>query len=209
LQKNVTQKLDGITARLESLSGGVAGSAVPGTQDIKFAVTAPVLGAAEAQVTLVEFADFQCPFCGRFFHDTLPTLKKLYLDTGKAKLIFQNFAFLGEESVRAAEAAKCAGEEGKFWPYHDRLYQKQNGENQGVFSDARLLQFARDLELNISAFANCLGGRKYRAEVAAETESGKFYGITGTPTVFINGRAIVGAQPNEMFIAAIETALQK
>ncbi|MEK7647106.1 MAG: thioredoxin domain-containing protein, partial [Patescibacteria group bacterium] len=93
-----------------------------------------VLGNPEAPVTVVEYSDFQCPFCGRFFHTTLSEFKENYIKTGQAKFIYRDFAFLGQESIDAAAAAKCAGDQGKFWDYHDYLFSHQSGENQGNFS---------------------------------------------------------------------------
>ncbi|MBI5139539.1 thioredoxin domain-containing protein [Candidatus Nomurabacteria bacterium] len=88
---------------------------------------APVLGNTEAKVAVVEFADFQCPYCGKYFKEIFPEIKKQYIDTGKIKFIYTNFAFLGEESINAARGAKCAQEQNKFWEYHDYLYKNQKG----------------------------------------------------------------------------------
>ena len=98
-------------------------------------------------VTIIEYADFQCPFCGKFFKETEETLIKDYLQAGKIRFVYRDFAFLGAESVQAAQAARCAGEQGKFWEYHDYLFNHQNGENQGNFSDLYLKSFAGELKL--------------------------------------------------------------
>ena len=168
----------------------------------------PQLGSLDAPVTVVEFADFQCPFCGRFFRDTLPTIKKDYVDTGKVKFVFRNFAFLGQESTDAGMAAYCAEDQGKFWEYHDYLFTNQNGENGGSFSVANLKGFAFDLGLNVSQFSSCLDSQKYKDRVDGDTEAGRNAGVTGTPSTFVNGRMIVGAVPTETFVEEIEKALQ-
>lgn len=98
-------------------------------------------------VTIIEYADFQCPFCGKFFKEIGETLIKDYVDAGKVRFVYRDFAFLGTESTRAAEAARCAGDQGKYWEYHDYLYNHQNGENQGNFSDLYLKSFAGELKL--------------------------------------------------------------
>jgi protein-disulfide isomerase len=121
----------------------------------------PRLGDPNAPVTIVEYADFQCPFCEKVFQSVLPQIKTKYIASGKANFVFQDFAFLGPESTRAAEAAKCAGAQGKFWDYHDTLYQSQNGENQGAFADPKLKGFAKTLGLDITQFNTCLTTKKY------------------------------------------------
>lgn len=109
--------------------------------------TNPLEGKPDAPVKLVEFADYQCPYCGMFKNQIESRLKLEYIDTGKASFDFRDFAFLGRESFDAALAARCAGGQGKFWPYHDKIFENQNGENQGVFSLENLKRFAIDLGL--------------------------------------------------------------
>jgi len=99
------------------------------------------------EAIIIEYADFQCPFCGKFFKETEETLIKDYVDAGKVRFVYRDFAFLGKESLKAAEAARCAGDQGKFWEYHDYLYNHQNGENQGAFSNLYLKSFAGELKL--------------------------------------------------------------
>ncbi len=104
-------------------------------------------GGSGATVTVLEYGDFQCPFCGRFFKETEKTIIDGYLKDGKINFVYRDFAFLGPESIRSAEAARCAGEQNKFWEYHDYLFNHQNGENQGNFSDIYLKSFAGELKL--------------------------------------------------------------
>ncbi|HEV7424691.1 MAG TPA: thioredoxin domain-containing protein [Candidatus Paceibacterota bacterium] len=105
-----------------------------------------MMGSLQAKVTVVEYADFQCPFCGKLFQETEPTIMN-YVKDGKIDFVYRDFPFLGSESIRAAIAARCAADQGKFWEYHDYLYNHQSGENQGAFSDVNLKSFASVLKL--------------------------------------------------------------
>jgi protein-disulfide isomerase len=120
------------------------------------------------------------------------------------RFIYRHFAILGKLSEQAAQAAECAGEQGKFWEYHDRLF-----ANQGAFIDAKLKQYARDLGLKVPAFSKCLDSAKYKEKVQGETAVAAFLGARGTPTFFVKGRLLVGAQPFEVFQSAIEEELRK
>lgn len=168
-----------------------------------------MLGDPSAPVTIVEFADYQCPFCGKFFKTVMPQITEKYIKTGKVKFVYRDFAFLGEESEWAASAAECAKEQGKFWEYHDYLYTHQNGENQGAFHKKNLKQFARVLELDGSKFDSCLDTDKYIEEVRKDSEAGRSLGVSGTPTTFVNGRAVVGAVPFAQFDTLVNNALKK
>lgn len=192
-------------------SGGRAQPAEPRDPvDIKLAQNDPYLGSPKAKVVFVEFADFQCPFCGSAFKTIIPELKAKYVTAGKIKFYYKNFAFLGDESVLAAEAAKCAGDQGKFWEYHDYLYNHQKGENQGAFLTQNLKQFAKSLGLKSSDFDSCMDGHKHASEVKQETETArKDYVVSGTPTFFVNGKRIVGIQPLSVFQEKIDKELSK
>lgn len=204
------QTLQLVNSRLASLEAVVRPRPTPPpTVSFTPPADAPRLGSASAPVEIVEFADFQCPFCERFQQQVYPKLKAEFVDTGKASFVYQDFAFLGTESVRAALAAKCAKDQGKFWEYHDYLFAKQSGENEGAFTDQKLRSFASALQLNQNSFNACMQQSKHEAVVKAETASGQALGITGTPTVLINGTMLVGALPYEQFKAAIEAALSK
>lgn len=168
-----------------------------------------IIGSPSASVTVVEFADFQCPFCGKFFKNIMPQLTEKYIKTGKVKFVYRDFAFLGEESEWAAAAAECAREQGKFWEYHDYLFTRQNGENQGAFEKKNLKQFARAVGLDGAQFDSCVNSDKYIEEVRKDTAAGRNAGVSGTPTTFVNGRAIVGAVPFAQFEGAIVEALKK
>lgn len=164
-------------------------------------------GSPEAKVTVVEYSDFQCPYCARFALDTFPRLEEAYVKTGKVRWVFRHFAFLGQESILAAQAAECAGEQGHFWPYHDKLFASQGGENRGAFSLSRLKALARQLGLKGETFDACLDSGRQAGKVRADTQEGQRQGVRATPTFFVEGKKLEGAQPYSAFGAAIEEAL--
>lgn len=169
----------------------------------------PPQGNLNAKVTIVEFGDYQCPFCGRFYKNTEPKIIEEYVKTGKAKFYWRDLAFLGEESVWAAEAARCANEQGKFWEYHNLLFEKQRGENEGAFAKANLKQFARESGLNGSLFDSCLDSGKYRSKVEEERQKAGQLGVNSTPTTFVGGQRLVGALLYDAFKEAIDAELKK
>ena len=155
------------------------------------------------------WGDFQCPFCRRFELTTLEELKTEYFDTGKARFVWRNFVNYGPESEDAAIAAHCAGEQGKFWEYHGALYQNQRGINSGAFTPSNLKSLADDLGLDTGQFVACTQARQYAPVIAADKSAGRGEGVSGTPTFFINGEMVVGAQPTETFAAYIDNALAR
>jgi protein-disulfide isomerase len=169
----------------------------------------PALGAADARVTIIEYADFKCPFCAYFFQDTLPEIKRQYIDTGKARLYFRHFAFLGPESIQAAQAAECANEAGKFWAYHDLLFAQQGGNDRRPFTRENLVGFAEGIGIDAGPFADCLQSERYREIVEQDLNDGDAAGIDGTPAIIVNGRMIVGAEPFPVWQMVIEEALNK
>lgn len=201
---NLEKKLD----KLQSVNTNAEQQPSNEPVDISITESMPRLGNADAPVVLVEYADYQCPFCGKFFSETFSKLKTEFIDTGKIRFYYQDFAFLGEESQFAAEAAKCAKEQGKFWEYHDYLYTHQDGENEGAFTQVNLKKFAAELGLDQTKFNNCVDSRVYKPDVEAESSQGQSYGVSATPTVFINGQKYEGAQDFDVYKQAIEKALQ-
>lgn len=164
----------------------------------------PFLGDADAPVTIIEFSDFQCPFCGKFFIESEKQIIQNYVNTGKAKFVYRDFPLsFHPEATPAAEAAECANEQGKFWEFHDNLF-----ENQASLSTALYQDLAEKYNLDIGKFEQCIGTRKYQSEVQADFDYGSSIGVSGTPTIFINGNVIVGAQPYQVFEQAIEAELQ-
>jgi len=164
------------------------------------------LGSTGAPVSIVEFSDFQCSFCKKFSASTLPQLKESYIKTGQARFAYRHFPVLGKFSQQAAQASECAGEQGKFWDYHDKLF-----VNQGrlVFTNSNLKQYAQDLKLNVGLFAQCVDSGKYQRKVEGETAVAASLGARGTPTFFVNSRLLVGAQPFEAFEHIIKQELGK
>jgi protein-disulfide isomerase len=167
----------------------------------------PALGDENAPITLIEFSDFQCSFCASFFANTEMKFRSELIETGKMKIYWRDFAFLGPESEAAAQAARCANEQDKFWQYHDLLFLIQDGEGQGGFSKGKLKLLANELELNDEQFDQCLDSNRYYDAVREDTRAGRDLNIQGTPTVFINGERIVGAQPYEFFENVINEIL--
>ena len=160
----------------------------------------PSWGPADATVTIIEFGDFQCPYCGQFATQTLPQIKQAY--EGNIRFVFRDFP-LHENSGKAAEAADCASEQGKYWEYHDKLF-----SNQSALDVASLKSYASQLGLDTTAFDQCLDSNKYAQEVEKDEQDGGSYGVGGTPAFFINGELVSGALPFADFKAAIDAALQ-
>src|SRR6266508_2564516 len=165
-------------------------------------------GDPNAPITIIEFADFQCPYCGRFFAQTEPQIDKAYLQSGKVRFGYFDFAFLGQESNWAAEAAECAADQNKFWEYHDTLYSSQSGENQGAFNKDNLKKFAEGLGLDTSAFNECFDSGKYTQLIQDESSTASSIGVRSTPTFLINGQPLIGAQPFEAFQRVIDPLLK-
>ena len=130
-----------------------------------------------------------------------------YIDSGKVNLVYKHSAFLGQESVWAAQASECAADQGKFWEYHDLLFDKQNGENVGTYTKENLVSYAKELGLDVAKFEPCIKNDETLQRVVTDTNEGRQVGVTGTPTFFINGKPLVGAQPVEAFQAQINAAL--
>ncbi len=163
----------------------------------------PVKGSKEAPVTIIEFSDFQCPFCGKFFKQALPEINKNYITTGKAKLVYRDFPLdFHQYAQKAAEAAECADDQGKFWEMHDKIF-----ENQNTITVDDLKGHAKNIGLDTTKFNNCLDTGKYEQEVKKDMSDGKAAGVTGTPAFVINGKLVVGAQPYSVFKQAIDEAL--
>lgn len=181
-------------------------------------------GKSDAPLTLLEYGDYQCPYCARFFEQTEPSLNSEYIATGKVKFAYKDMAFLGPESVAAASAAACAQDQGKFWEYHDALYDieakedetddgKVNGssENSGNLTRALFLTLAKKLSLNETDFAACLDSKKYESRVQASTaEAGVLMGQNAsTPSFFLNGKLLFqGALPFSSFKQALDQAVK-
>jgi len=176
----------------------------------------PVKGNPDAPITIVEFSDFQCPFCSRFFEQTLPLIEENYIDTGKIKFVYKDLPLdnLHPNARSAHIAAECADEEGKFWEYHDVLFQKQAVWQRLASSDLdiALSQFAVDLGMQAASFESCMKSQDIADEVNQDTLEAAGYGTTGTPTFFIGTEKdgfikMVGAQPFASFQRVIDEQL--
>jgi protein-disulfide isomerase len=168
----------------------------------------PVKGNKNAKVTVIEFADFRCPFCEQFFTNTESQLIKDYVDTGKVQFYFRQYAFLGPASVVAADAAECANNQGRFWDFHDYLYKNQPAETDTtMYNTDTLTQAAVSLGMNGNTFRSCLDNKTDDAKASQDMTDGQKVGVSGTPTFFINGVSLVGAQPYSAFQTAINQAL--
>jgi len=165
----------------------------------------PVKGSQNAPVTIIEFSEYQCPFCKKYIDGAYPKIISEYINTGKVKYVFRDFPLGFHSNAKpAAMAAECAHEQDKFWEYHDLLF-----ENQDSLSIENYKKWAADLGLDSEQFDDCLDTEKYKEEVEADLVDGQKYGVSGTPAFFINGKLISGAQPYTAFKQAIEEALEE
>ncbi len=174
----------------------------------------PYLGDPNAPITLVEFGDYQCFFCNKFFHDTEQKLLENYVDTGKVKIIFKDFTIIGPDSRTAAHAAHCADDQDLFWEYHDTLYNNWNGENNGWASSENLLRMAQDVGLDIDEFTDCMLNEIHTQIISASNADARTLGLTGTPGFFVispNNQVtkIPGAQPFDVFQKIFDSELEK
>jgi protein-disulfide isomerase len=161
----------------------------------------PAKGPAGAPVEIIEFADFQCPFCLA----AAPTVKKVLETYGdRIRFVYRNFPLQSHPNARpAAEAAQCANEQGQFWAYHDRLF-----ADPGKLADAELKKTAADLGLDAARFNKCVDDHKYQSVVDADAQAGSEAGVSGTPAFFVNGRLLSGAQPFDAFKRVIDEELE-
>ncbi len=167
------------------------------------------MGDPNAPVKIIEYADFQCPYCLHYWEDTEPQIIQNYVATGKVYYEYRSMGgFIGPESEAAAAAAYCAGDQGKFWEYHDILFANWTGENAGDFTQTKLQQFATALSLNLDQFNTCLNNGNYTARVNQDVTDAHVAGVQATPSFLINGKLLEGAQPYEDFQKEIDAALQ-
>ncbi len=168
-----------------------------------------VLGSAKAPVTIVEFSDYQCPFCTRFYQDTEKQLYDTYIKTGKVKFIYRDFPLsFHQNAQKAAEGAECAGEQGKYFEMHDKMFSKSQADGTGI-AVADLKTYAKELGLDTAKFNDCLDSGKMAAETQKDQSDGAAAGVQGTPSFFVNGVQVSGAQPFSVFQQVIDAALAK
>ncbi|MBM4402688.1 MAG: DsbA family protein [Candidatus Cloacimonetes bacterium] len=175
----------------------------------------PVKGDPNAPVTIVEFSEYSCPYCKMYVEETYPQIIENYVDTGKVKYVFRDFPLdFHPHAQKQAEAAECADEQGEYWEFHDLLFQNSDQflKNESAWVDdetaiSLIKGYAKDLRLDDNAFNSCFDSRKYKDEVQKDIEDGINYGVSGTPSFFINGYLLVGAQPYEAFEEMIKEEL--
>src|SRR3989344_1702618 len=180
----------------------------------------PVLGDKNAEVTMIDFTDYECPFCKRYFDDTFSQIKKDYIDTGKIKYVVRDLPLSFHQNAhKEAQAAECAreqGGDGVYYKYHDEIFKRTTSNGTGLALD-QLSVIANDLGLNGSALQGCLDSEKYKVEVDKDLADASAYGATGTPTFFIGksdssgkftGTIVVGAQPYAAFKTIIDEQLK-
>ena len=162
------------------------------------------MGSADAPLLIEEYSDFQCPYCERFYREQEPKIIADYVETGKARLQYVPYSFIGPESVSAAEAAYCAADQNKFWEFHYQLFANQAAENSGAFSDANLNRYAASAGLNMPQFRDCYQANTYNQQVKDDVAKGLDRDVQVTPTFFVNGKGPFNSV--EVF-AEIEKAL--
>jgi len=177
---------------------------------VSTAMGSPILGSESAPITIIEFGDYQCEQCYKWYHNTKDSIVQNYIETGKANLIFVDLAILGRDSPKAAAATYCAEEQGKYWEYHDLLYTFQEGVNSGWANSERLKAFAFSLELDTELFDSCVDSGKFAKRVQINTNEAKKQGATGTPTfIIVNSEGkqqkIGGAQPYSIFQKVLDS----
>lgn len=176
----------------------------------------PIRGNPNAAITIIEFSDFQCPFCAKFHQDTLPQLEQNYISTGKVNFVYRDFPIqsIHPNAIPAALASECADDQGNFWEMHDMIF-----ENQGIWQGVEISQsgnifkqYASELGLNTKEFDSCFNSGKYLEEIRNDLDDGRAYGVTGTPGFFVGNEKIgftklIGAQPFSSFQRIIEQQL--
>ena len=158
-------------------------------------VDGTTMGDPNAPVVLQVFEDFQCPSCRQYSQDIEPSVIDAYVATGKVRYEFHQYPFLDDsaatkESDQAANASMCASEQNRFWDYHDTVFANWNGENQGAYTDKRLVAFAEAIGLDMTEFNSCFESNKYKDQINADLNLGTQLGVTGTPSVFVNGKIV-------------------
>ena len=189
-----------------SPTGAAVVAAPSGNIDMKVLVDDdPFLGDDNAPVVIIEFSDYECPFCARFYSQTLSQIKSKYIDTGKVKFVYRDFPLsFHPQAIPAALAANCAGEQGKYFEYHDKIF--TNGGSAGK-SDGDYKRWAQELGLNVAEWETCRKDPKQAAEIQKDFRDGGAAGVTGTPGFIINGQLLSGAQPFNVFQQIIESEL--
>ncbi len=167
----------------------------------------PVKGNENAKVTMVEFSDFECPFCGRFYSETLSQLITEYVDTGKMKIYYRHYPLsFHPKAVPLAHASECANDQGKFWEMHDKIF--ENAATVATATDDTIKGWGAELGVDAATFNSCYDAKTHQAKIDEDFTAGGAVGVSGTPTFYINGKQLVGAQPFAAFKAIIDEELK-
>ncbi|HXF83923.1 MAG TPA: DsbA family protein [Anaerolineales bacterium] len=200
----VTWGLDSASAVVQTQGAAIEAPAEEEAQFVRYNIPSegfPSFGPKDAPITIVEFSDYQCPYCRRWHQEVFEPLFAAY--PGKIRLVYRHLPLtsIHPDAFSAAEAAMCAGEQNAYWQFHDMLF---DGE---MLGSAVYIQYARELGLNMDVFESCMRERRYQSAVQADVDFAINLGVRSTPTFFINGLAIVGAQPLEVFKDVIDQEL--
>lgn len=213
IEKELAEIKKDVAAVRQMLTGAIQGQS---SQEREVSIgDGPMRGDPKAKVTLIEFSDFQCPFCGKFFHETLPQVDKEFIQTGKVRYVMRELPLvqIHPNAQKSAEAAKCAGEQGKYWQMHDKLFQ-----NQKALEVPRLKEYAKGIGLDSPAFDECLDSGKQAVIIQRDLQEARSLGVNGTPGFFlglttagktIKAASIEGAQPIEVFRQEINRLLSQ
>lgn len=170
-----------------------------------------ILGDKDAPVTIIEFSDYQCPFCRVFWRDTLSLIEEEYINTGKVRFVYRDYPLPSHlMALSFAEAAECAGDQDSYWEMHDMIFEEQDKIGEGTIMSItveELSEWADELDLDVEEFDACMDDHKYIDEIRKDLEDGEKAGVTGTPMFFINGEIIRGALPFEAFKTVIDEKL--
>jgi protein-disulfide isomerase len=169
----------------------------------------PLLGGPGSRITIVEFGDYQCTYCHAFHKNTKDQIIQQYVNTGKVNFVFRDFPLNGPASILAAQAAYCAGDQNKYWQYHDELYNNWAGENTGWINQNSLDQFASNVGLDLTVFDYCMSNKKYEQKVLNNQQFGEKLGVNATPSFIIFSdkkvTTVIGAQPYSTFKQALDS----
>jgi protein-disulfide isomerase len=167
-----------------------------------------ILGDSNAEITIVEFGDYQCTFCYKFHDETMKKIDQKYIKTANVNFVYKDFPLNGPQSILASEASYCAQKQNKFWEYHDTLYNNWGGENTGWITKNVLLGFASDVKLDLDSFSQCLENSEFKQKVLDNEQFAREIGIDATPSFLIFNDSevyrIIGAQPFERFEQALQ-----
>jgi len=174
----------------------------------------PILGDPNAPITLIEFGDYQCHFCNVYYQNTGHKIFKEYVMAGKINVIFKDYTIIGPDSTIAALGAHCAGEQGKFWEYHNVLYENWDGENNGWAGQENIFRFGEQIELDMDEFIECNVDKRYEQKILESSNDARTLGVTGTPAFYVISmdtqqvQFISGAQPYEVFEKIFNSMLE-